>query len=114
MISEFTYEQAKDFTEVRELDLIRVVGKKKPVKIYELLGRKGEMNEKIREILPIFNDGLKYYKMRKWAEAIGCFEKAHSINENDGPSVTYFERCMLYENNPPVDDWDGVFAMTSK
>ena len=60
MISEFTYEQARDFIEVRELDRIRVVGKKEPVKIYELLGKKGEMDEKVREILPTFNDGLKY------------------------------------------------------
>ena len=41
MISESTYEQAKDGIEARELDLIRVVGKLEPVKIYELLGKKG-------------------------------------------------------------------------
>jgi adenylate cyclase len=37
IISENTYEHVKDNVVVRELDLIRVKGKNKPVKIYELL-----------------------------------------------------------------------------
>ncbi len=37
IISEFTYEEVKDHIIARELDLIRVKGKEKPVKIYELL-----------------------------------------------------------------------------
>ncbi len=40
IISEFTYEQVKDQVVVRELDLIRVKGKEKPVTIYELLDMK--------------------------------------------------------------------------
>lgn len=37
IISEFTYSYVKDNVFVRELDLIRVKGKEKPVKIYELI-----------------------------------------------------------------------------
>ncbi|MBN2040420.1 MAG: adenylate/guanylate cyclase domain-containing protein [Spirochaetes bacterium] len=37
IISEFTYEQVKDFVTARELDLVRVKGKELPVKIYELI-----------------------------------------------------------------------------
>ncbi len=37
IISEFTYEHVKDLVIVRELDLIKVKGKTKPVKIYELI-----------------------------------------------------------------------------
>ncbi len=45
IISEFTYALVKDFFIVRELDLIRVKGKKKPVAIYELIGFKEEVEE---------------------------------------------------------------------
>ncbi|HEO64823.1 MAG TPA: adenylate/guanylate cyclase domain-containing protein, partial [Spirochaetes bacterium] len=38
IITEYTYEMVKDMVICRELDLIRVKGKEKPVKIYELLG----------------------------------------------------------------------------
>jgi len=37
IISEFTYEQVKDHIISRELDLVRVKGKERPVKIYELI-----------------------------------------------------------------------------
>ena len=34
LISESTYDQAKDFIEAREIDYVRVVGRSKPTKIY--------------------------------------------------------------------------------
>jgi adenylate cyclase len=37
IISEFTYEMVKDNVIVRELDLVRVKGKNRPVRIFELL-----------------------------------------------------------------------------
>ena len=114
MISEFTYQQAKDAIETRELDSIRVMGKKQPVGIYELLGRKGSMDETIRRILPFYQEGLKYYKSQRWEQAITAFEKVLNINEDDGPSMTYFERCITFQTHPPPRGWDGVFVMTSK
>jgi adenylate cyclase len=41
-ISEFTYERVKERVFARELDLVRVKGKLKPVRIYELMGLKDE------------------------------------------------------------------------
>lgn len=114
MISQFTYEMAKNDIEARELDSIRVVGKKEPIKIYELLGRKGEMDDFVRLILPHFQKGLEHYKNRQWEEGILCFEKALNLYEDDGPSLTYFERCITFQNHPPPPDWDGVFAMRTK
>ncbi len=116
LISESTHEQAKDFIEARELDSIRVVGRSTPVKIFELLGKKGEMNEKVREILPNYNQGLTYYKQGNWDEAIACFEKALKQNPDDGPSDTLLNRCQLLKKNFLVNkkDWDGVYSMSSK
>jgi adenylate cyclase len=114
MLSEFTYELAKDDIEARELDSIRVVGKKEPIKIYELLGRKGEIEDHIRLILPHFQEGLEHYKNQRWEEGITCFENALNLYEDDGPSLTYFERCITFQHHPPPPDWDGVFAMRTK
>jgi adenylate cyclase len=114
MISQFTYEQVKEDIEVRELDLIRVVGKNEPVRIFEVLAKKGELNEEFQKILPIFNEGLDHYRNRRWEEGIQCFERVLAINEDDGPSLTYFERCITFQAQPPADDWDGVFGMTTK
>jgi len=114
MISEFTFAKVKGDIETRELDRIRVMGKKEPVKIYEVLGRKGEMNPQTRAILPLFNQGLKYYSNREWAEALACFEKILQVNEHDGPSLTYRQRCVDHQFQPPPADWNGVYDMESK
>ncbi len=42
MISDSTYNLAKDEIEARELDTVRVVGKKEPITIYQLLDKKGQ------------------------------------------------------------------------
>ena len=62
MISERTYELARDHIEARELDLIRVVGKERPVKVYELVERKGEIPGPKRELLDVYEDGLSEYR----------------------------------------------------
>ncbi|MBW7858326.1 MAG: tetratricopeptide repeat protein, partial [Leptonema sp. (in: Bacteria)] len=61
-----------------------------------------------------YNAALSLYKQRKWDEAIVGFEKALELRPNDGPSKLYLERSMTYKKNPPGDDWDGVFVMTTK
>ncbi len=114
MISQYTYEMAKEKIEARELDLIRVMGKQEPIKIFELLGHKGEMEDRIRMILPHFKEGLNYYKNRQWEDGIDSFEKVLNLYEDDGPSLTYFERCLTFQHHPPPPDWDGVFAMRTK
>ena len=115
MISEATYEQAKDFIEVRELDQILVVGRSTPVKIYELLGKKGAIEASVREILTSFNKGLEFYKDAKWGEAVTCFEKVLKSRPDDGPSSTLLHRCQSLKSSYLVKkDWDGVYSMSSK
>lgn len=114
ILSEFTYELAKNDIEARELDFIRVVGKKEPIRIYELLGRKGEMGKNISLIKPYFDEGLEHYKNQRWEEGITCFENALNLYDDDGPSLTYFERCITFQSHPPPLDWDGVFSVHTK
>jgi adenylate cyclase len=114
IISESTYEPAKNFIEARELDSIRVVGRATPVKIFELLGKKGSMDKTIRSILPLYNTALELYREGKWDEAITHFEKVLEKRPEDGPSQTLLNRCRLLETSFPKKDWDGVYSMPSK
>ncbi len=41
ILAEETYQMAAEAVEARELDLIQVVGKQEPVRVYQLLGRTG-------------------------------------------------------------------------
>jgi adenylate cyclase len=113
-ISETTYLQVKEHLEVRELDIIRVVGKAEPVKIYELLARKGELNEEMKTAIKSFSEALALYRERSWEKAIEKFESVLKILSGDPPSEVYIQRCRAFIQNPPPDDWDGVFEMKTK
>lgn len=114
MISEFTYEKAADYIDVRELDTIRVVGKNEPITVYDLLDKKNQVAGKLAELVERYNKGLSLYKKRDYKSAIVAFEKALEVNPLDGPSLTYLERCKVYLETPPQDDWDGVYTLTGK
>ena len=113
MISEFTYGQVKDHFITRELDLLRVVGKNKPVKVYELLGQKG-LEPEVSNLLQQYDDGIRLYNARKFAEALTKFELILKDFPLDGPSKVYKQRCEILRDFPPKPDWDGVFEMDRK
>ncbi len=115
MLSEFTYALCKSDIIVREVDLIRVKGKAKPVSIFEVLGRSSDkLPSDVEQAVELFGLGLAAYRQKAWSEAIQFFERALQVRTDDGPSLTYLNRCKAYLTAPPPDDWDGVYIMTSK
>jgi adenylate cyclase len=115
ILSEFTYAMVKDDFPLRELDLIRVVGKEQPVRIYELLAlTEGDMPPARRAAIGHFRGGLAHFRARRWSEAAAAFMQALAADPNDGPSSTYLMRCRDFELTPPPPNWDGVFVMKEK
>lgn len=114
MVSEFTYEKIKDKFVARELDLIRVVGKAKPVRVYELMGGIDEVAEDAKKLVATFNEGISLYQSRKFAEGMEKFDMILKVYPNDNPSKLYRQRCEVLKDFPPPEDWDGVFEMGSK
>ncbi|MDY6861923.1 MAG: adenylate/guanylate cyclase domain-containing protein [Thermodesulfobacteriota bacterium] len=113
IVSENTFSRTRDSGFFfRELDMVRVKGKKEPVKIYELL----EKNEKLSdpELLSHFSNGIKAYRNKMWDKAIEEFKKLLETLPDDPPSLIYSERCRLLQENPPPEDWDGVYIMKTK
>ncbi|MGD1151643.1 MAG: adenylate/guanylate cyclase domain-containing protein [Syntrophales bacterium] len=113
VISEYTYAVVKDALFCRELDSVRVKGKKLPVKIYELLGEKKD-TEKWEKAVGLFEEGLSKYKLGLWDEAIAAFGKVLEVKQDDAPSKLYIDRCQELKKKPPEGPWDGVFTMTRK
>jgi len=115
MIGEGTYLKAGDKIITRQLDLLRVKGKTEPVKVYELLAttEKG-LNDEMSRVLEFFNKGFENYLEQNWEYAIKYFQQGLSINDKDGPSLRYLQRCRQFKENAPGDQWDGVFTMTTK
>ncbi len=114
LISEDTYRQAQNAVEVRELDLLQVKGKQVPVRIYELLAKKGELESEKAHRCGIFAEGLALYRKQEWIEAAARFTRVLDLDPDDGPAKTFLRRCQGYRENPPGPGWDGVFRLTTK
>ncbi|MBC8549491.1 MAG: GAF domain-containing protein, partial [Candidatus Brocadiales bacterium] len=115
LISENTFKKLRGTYRIREIDLVVVKGKTKPVSICEVLDYyTDEAFPNVMEVVSCFKSGIKYYRKAKWDKAIEAFKEAHSLNPNDKLSKTYIERCNHMKENPPGDEWDGVWVMTSK
>lgn len=115
IISETTFKPLASQIITRELDLIRVVGKDKPLKIFELLGLTNEkIDSNILKLIEVFTSGLVFYRNREWLKAIEEFQKALELNPNDYPSKLYIERANFFSQHPPDDGWDGIFEMKTK
>lgn len=114
MASEATYGGAKDQVEARELGRVRVVGKNIPIKVYELLAKKGELSEDWKKALPLYTKGVESFNKREFEQAKGCFEQVIKIFPKDGPAALYLNVSTDYSAIPPPEDWDGVFNLTAK
>lgn len=114
LISESTYEMAEGEIEARELDLIAVKGKERPIKIFQLLGLKDESGGPAEELKSRYEQGLRLYRERDFKKACTMFEKALDLKPDDHPAQIFVERCRGFMISPPPEQWDGVFRMTEK
>lgn len=112
IISQEVYNEVAGRIFCRELDFIRVRGKKEPVRIYEVFTEKPDNS--FAQMLNHYVRGLTLYRNQKWQDAANTFEQILKIFPNDGPSRALLERCRLSLQSPPPKEWDGVFTMTVK
>ena len=98
----------------RELDKVRVKGKKEPVTIYEPLGVKESLDPEFRQDVARHRGALKAFREQNWDVA----EREWALLQNSPRKhllyEMYLKRIAVYRQNPPGKDWDGVFTHTSK
>lgn len=111
--SEDIYNENKDFFEFRYLDKIIVKWKQKPIKIYELLSLKWELDDEKNSILKLFNSAIDKYNSRDFLSARVMFENIYK-KYNDWPSKTYIERCDYFAENPPSKDSELIWKFETK
>ncbi|MDT8448319.1 MAG: adenylate/guanylate cyclase domain-containing protein [bacterium] len=114
LISENTQAAIGEAFELRELDLIRVVGKQEPIRIFELVGHPEQLSEEAKQLNRYFAKALILYRRQEWKEAAKYFLHYAKQNPEDRSAQVFVERCKFFLKNPPPKDWDGVYQMTSK
>jgi class 3 adenylate cyclase len=114
LIDGLTFDMVRTEMEARELDLLGVVGKDDPVRVYELLGEKGKVEAGRLELRDLFEAGLRAYRAGDLDLADCQFEMAAAMDPSDKPVELYRERVRRFRETPPPPGWDGVWRLTEK
>ncbi|MGB9715753.1 MAG: CHASE2 domain-containing protein [Thermodesulfovibrionales bacterium] len=102
IISESTMEKIEGKLTVRELDKVRVKGRKQDIRIFELID--GEK----KPFIEIFEKGLKLYHKGEFSAALMKFSESLKNNPEDIPSKVFIKRCEYLIKTPPKK-WDGIW-----
>ena len=109
IISEYTYNQAKDYVEVRLLDKVAVKGRDAPLFIFELIGLKNQISEQHKIFCKNYHQAIFFYLNQNWEKAIAQFKECLKLDPSDKPSEIFIKRCEVFRETPPGENWAGVF-----
>lgn len=112
LVGETTAQQVDDVV-FREVDIVRVKGKQEPVRVFEPLGKKGEVDQAILDADKLFQHALKLYREQDWDRAELQLLNVQKIAPHALYDL-YMKRISQWRANPPDEDWDGVYSFDSK
>lgn len=95
-----TAAQVEGLFTLREIDMVTVKGKTEPISIFEPY-------EGIA--LAAYGEALAAYRARSFEAAAEIWGAI-----GDGPSRVMAERAQTFLNNPPSEEWNGVWVISTK
>ncbi len=99
---------------LREIDRVRVVGRKQPVRLFELVAHESSAGALARRTCELYERALGAYRARDFAAARAALEELLASAPDDGPARVLLSRLAELARNPPPPEWDGVFALETK
>lgn len=95
---------------MRELDLIRVRGRKKPAKIFQILLENVNGCAERQAAFEAYQKGRELLAQRSWTKAAAAFEEAFQIDPSDTAAAIMLKRARSLRRRAPGLDWDGVWV----
>jgi adenylate cyclase len=100
----------------RRLDRVRIFpGKGQPVRLYEIMGIKGEAPPHLIDQRDLFEEALGLFEKRRWKAALKAFQNTFAFSRKyssgDEPSKRYIRRCIRFLKSPPPDKWHGLYTL---
>jgi len=113
IVSAFTAAALNQQFILRELDLVRVKGKKQPVAIFELLGT-APPDPGLAQFLQLYHQGLELFRQRQWEESQTAFSAALELRPQDHHCHRHLSLIKQFQVEPPGPEWQGLSVMRDK
>jgi adenylate cyclase len=114
VVGEATRAAAGDAFVYRVLDRVAVVGRREPLCVYELVGRRGTLPPDVLARLARWDEAITLYRARRWKEAASLLDELQAADVEDGPLAVYRQRVAMLLEHPPGEDWDGIYVAPTK
>jgi adenylate cyclase len=114
LVDEGTFQLAQNDVEGREIDILTVLGKVEPVRVYEVVAVAGGLSAAQTELRGLFAEGLAAYRARDWGHAEKHFAQCLAVAPNDGPAAVFHRRIEFLRCQALPADWNGVWQLTDK
>jgi adenylate cyclase len=115
LVSESTVAKLRGTYRMRDIDLVVVKGKTKPVRVFEVLDYHDATTfPELMDVVNYFNEGMQHYRAGRWDKASDRFGRCLQLNPGDALSRIYTDRCQYLSAHPPEGEWNGVWVMQEK
>ena len=114
LIAESTWELLGEDFMTREIDQIRVMGKSEPVRVFELLGKTGEVDPVLLDLRQSFQSALAAYRLGDLPKAVSLWEECAKIAPDDKATRIFLERCATLAEDGLPEEWDGIWTLSKK
>lgn len=114
LISEATAAMVADSVELREIDIVVAAGKQEPERVFEVMARRGTLDDRSHQLRTRYVEALAAYRQRNWDAARTAVVAALDFKLTDGPSQAMLAHIDWWEANPPPQDWNGAWQLTEK
>jgi len=111
VFSESVARKVSDKVPCRMIDKVAAKGKKTGTTIYTAKRKLSETEEKAWDLHHL---GMKHYYSREFKHAANLFDQVHKLLPEDYISDIFYQRCQLYMNAPPPEDWNGIVYISEK
>lgn len=113
MASEATAAECGEAVAFRELDLVAVKGKEKPVRVFEVVALQEDLTAEAAARNQAFAAALELYRRGDLTGAEAGFSNLLEDFPEDGPARTFLGRCRRFRDDPTLPR-DPVFRPDSK
>ncbi len=110
LTSSSTIQNQTDFL-FRQIDKVKVKGKKAAVMLYEVLCKKEEATDELYQEIQLSDQALHFYFGRDFENAKKIFSELHAQFPKKKLYSVFILRITGLIKNPPPENWDGVTAV---
>jgi adenylate cyclase len=114
LVSGATLDAAGEGFEARSLGRVQVKGKTQGVPIFELLGRRGGVDDGVRRYAEQFAAAVAMFQRREFTTALDAFGTCFQLRPDDQAAQRYIDATCNLIADPPRENWNGAIELSEK